>query len=289
MDKSLPTAAPQVAWHSLTPEDSLQRLQSDSGGLTAAEAEARRTRFGPNRLPRRAATTVLVLYLHQFKSPLVYLLLAATVVSLVIGDWTDAVFIFAVLQINAVIGVLQEWKAEHSAAALDQMLETAVVALRDGRAQQLPTTDLVPGDVVLLASGSMVPADLRLLEQQELLLDESLLTGESLSVEKDAGVLLTEATPLAERRNLLFAGSVILAGRACAAVVATGAETQIGRIAEALAAPDVALPPLIRRLEKFSRTIGIATVAAICVIAAVHGATSSCGPYRRSKGSAPAP
>ena len=263
-------ALPRAAWHALSPEESLRHLDSSGSGLSTAEAEARLARYGENRLPRRETTPAVVVYLRQFKSPLVYLLLAATVVSLGVGEWSDAAFIFVVLQVNAVIGGFQEWKAERSAAALDRMLQTTAVVQRDGVPQRIDTAKLAPGDLVRLESGALVPADLRLLSQQELSVDESLLTGESLPVIKDAAAVLQEAAPMAERCNLLYGGTTVLTGRASALVAATGAQTQIGRIASALAAPDQAPPPLIGRLEQFSRWIGIATVVAIAVLAAVQ-------------------
>ena len=261
---------PRGAWHALTAENTLQSLEGSPQGLSAEEAAARLARYGENRLPRREGTPVATLYLRQFASPLVYLLLAATVVSLFIGDWTDAVFIFVVLQVNAVIGVAQEWKAERSAAALDRMLQTMATVVRGGQPRSVPATELVPGDMVRLESGALVPADLRLIRQQELSVDESLLTGESMPVDKDPEAVLPEAAPMAERCNLLFAGATVLTGRAQAVVTSTGAETQIGRIASALAAPGQAVPPLIHRLEQFSRWIGIATVVAIAALAAVQ-------------------
>ena len=262
--------APRGAWHALTAEEVLRLLESDHGGLSSEEAAARLARYGENRLPRRDTTPPFVVYLRQFKSPLVYLLLAATVVSIFVGEWSDAIFIFIVLQFNAVIGGLQEWKAEQSAAALDRMLQATAVVLRDGVPQRIDTAQLVPGDVVRLDSGTAVPADLRLLGQQELSVDESLLTGESMPLPKDAEAVLHEAAPMAERSNLLFAGTTILTGRARAVVASTGAQTQIGRIATALAMPDQARPPLIARLEQFSRWIGIATLVAIGALAAVQ-------------------
>ena len=263
-------ASPRGGWHALTAEEALRSLATTRHGLGSAEAAARLERHGENRLPQREATPLWIVYLRQFKSPLVYLLLAATVVSLAVGEWTDALFIFLVLQSNAVIGGFQEWKAEHSAAALDRMLLATAVVLRDGQARRLDTAGLVPGDVVRLESGARVPADLRLLGQQDLQVDESLLTGESLPLPKDASAVLHEAAPMAERRNLLFAGTTVLVGRAQAVVAATGSETQIGRIAAAVAAPDMPAPPLIGRLEQFSRWIGVGTVAAIAVLAAVQ-------------------
>ncbi len=261
---------PRGAWHALSAEEAVGRLEASRSGLTAVEAEARLARFGENRLPRRETTSAYIVYLRQFKSPLVYLLLAATVVSLFVGEWSDAAFIFVVLQVNAIIGGLQEWKAERSAAALDRMLQNTTVVLRDGMPQQIDTARLVPGDLVRLESGARVPADLRLLGQQELSVNESLLTGSDSPVTKDATALLHEAAPMAERCNLMFAGTTVLAGRAQALVAATGADTQIGRIASALALPDEALPPLIGRLEQFSRWIGIATLVAIGGLAAVQ-------------------
>ncbi|MEO3428679.1 HAD-IC family P-type ATPase [Pelagibius sp. CAU 1746] len=261
---------PRGAWHALPAQAALDVLGSGHGGLTAQAAAERLARYGENRLPHRETTPPFVVYLRQFKSPLVYLLLAATVVSLIVGEWSDAAFIFVVLQLNALIGGVQEWKAEQSAAALDRMLQATAVVLRDGVAARIDTAGLVPGDVVRLESGTAVPADLRLLHQQELAVDESLLTGESLPVIKDAAVVLHEAAPMAERINLLFAGSTVLTGRAQGVVAATGAHTQIGRIATALAAPDPTQPPLIGRLEQFSRWIGIACLVAIAVLAAVQ-------------------
>lgn len=259
-----------TAWHTLTQSEALAAQKVDSEGLGAEEAGRRLASQGPNLLPRPAHAGPFVLYLRQFKSPLVYLLLAATVVSVFVGEWSDAVFIFAVLQLNAVIGALQEWRAENSAAALDAMMRNRVVVLRAGSVREIDAADLVCGDIVRLESGGRVPADLRLLSQQELAVDESLLTGESLPVEKDAEMLAPAAAPLPERRNQLFAGTTVLTGRALALTVACGSDTQIGLIARSLARPDQAAPPLIARLESVSRLIGFATLAAIALLAAVQ-------------------
>jgi magnesium-transporting ATPase (P-type) len=195
------------------------------------------------------------------------MLLAATIVSLGIGELADAGFIFVVLWVNAAIGATQEWKAQVSAEALDALISKTVVARRDGRPQEIDAQDLVPGDVVQLASGDNVAADLRLLWGRELTVDESLLTGESTPVAKDAARELGPEPSLAERHNMLHAGSSVLSGRALGLVAATGRLTEIGRIAEALARGETTPPPLVRRLERFSRVIGVATIVLIGILA----------------------
>ncbi len=261
--------APYV-WHTLTGEDALRALACTTAGLSEAEAAERRAVFGANVLPRRKHTSVFAIYLRQFKNPLVYLLLAATAVSLGVGDMTDALFIFLVLQANAAIGAYQEWQAETNAESLDLLVQKFAVALRDSLPRQLDAADLVPGDIVRLGSGAMVPADVRLLEMQELSIDESLLTGESLPVEKDSAAVLAVDAPLGDRRTMLYAGTTVLSGRATGVVAGTGRETEIGRIAEALATGPAPPAPLVARLARLGRVIGVATMVLIGLIAAVQ-------------------
>jgi magnesium-transporting ATPase (P-type) len=255
------------AWHALTASEVLAHLAAGEGGLSEDEAAARRRRVGPNELPRAARDGLIRIYLRQFKNPLVYLLLGATAVSLGVGEFTDAAFIFVVLQSNAAIGTYQEWTAAASAAELDALIRNVVVALRDGTPRQVDAAELVPGDVVKLESGTLVPADLRLLAGWEVTVDESLLTGESTPVTKDAESVLTPAAPLVERRNMLFAGTTVLLGRVTGVVAATGAATQVGRIAAALVSEGAAPPPLVARLEQFSRVIGFVTLGLIALLA----------------------
>ena len=257
-----------VAWHSLPRAALLAELAASEAGLRSADAKARRARYGPNRLPRAQRPGLLRVYLRQFKNPLVYLLLAATIVSLAVGEMLDAVFIFIVLQINAGIGTVQEHRAASSADALSKLIRHTTVVLRDGLRHSLDAEDLVPGDLVQLESGALVPADLRLLTDHGLTVDESLLTGESVPIAKSAAATLGQDTALAERVNLLHAGSTVLAGRASGLVVATGAATAVGKIAAALAESDEAPPPLVRQLERFSRNLGVATMALVVAIAA---------------------
>ncbi len=258
------------AWHALPADEALALLGVSEAGLDTAEVEARRAMFGPNVLPRRERVGVLAMYLRQFKSPLVYLLLIAAAVSLGVGELTDALFIFIVLQANAIIGTYQEHRAEVSAAALDALVPNFAVVVRDGAPQRIDARDLVPGDIVRLVSGALVPADLRMLAAQEFAVDESLLTGESVPVEKDASTLAAADSALIDRDNMLYAGTTVLSGRVTGAVAATGAATEVGQIAAALARREVAQPPLVARLARFSRRIGIITLVLIGLIGAVQ-------------------
>jgi Ca2+-transporting ATPase len=251
-------------------EEAVAALEAVPGGLTETEAADRRAEFGPNTLPRPKPQSTLVIYIRQFKNPLIYLLLAATAVSLSIGAFSDALFIFAVLQINATIGTIQERKAELSSHALDRMIPNTVIVRRDGRRGQIDSTELVPGDMVILDAGARVPADVRLIGVYEAHVDESLLTGESVPVYKDAAQVLPELTVPGDRRNMLFAGTTVTNGRAEGVVTQTGAHTEIGRIASALKTERPAPPPLLVRLKRFTRAIGAIVVAAIAALAAVQ-------------------
>jgi magnesium-transporting ATPase (P-type) len=253
-------------WHALGRQDALAQLATNRQGIDGEEAARRLAVHGPNVLPKPKAPSLALVYLRQFQSPLIYILVAATVVSLVIGEWLDALFIFVVLQLNAAIGTVLERKAQTSAQALDAMIEIRATVVRDGVRVQVDSRDLVPGDIVHLDSGALVPADLRLLADHELQVDESLLTGESVPVEKSAAAVLADDALLAQRRNMLFAGSTVDSGRAEGVVAATGTATEIGRIAEALAVAPAAPPPLIVRLERFTRAFGVIIIAAIAVI-----------------------
>lgn len=263
-------AGGDVAWHSLTGDESLAQLGATQAGLDEKGAEARRAVAGRNILPRRRRPSLVALYLRQFRSPLVYLLLAAVAVSLGIGEWVDAFFIFVVLQVNAAIGTYQEHQAEISAEALHALVPNMAVVLRDGAPCRIEAEELVPGDIVRLTSGVLVPADLRLLKTDRVTLDQSLLTGESESVEKNASVVGEFAVALAERMNMAYAGTMVSSGRASGVVVATGIRTEVGQIVEALAGGSFVEPPLTANLERFGRLIGITTLGAIGLIAFVQ-------------------
>ncbi|WP_048145320.1 cation-translocating P-type ATPase [Methanosphaerula palustris] len=258
-----------IAWHVFDRTTLLERLRSNAAGLSDEEAARRRQRFGPNRLPERAPPSLLLLIFNQFKSPLIYILLIAAGISLAVGDATDTVFILIVVLVNTAVGTIQEWKAEQSAHALRSLLTTSSTILRSGRTEEVPAEDLVPGDVVLLESGRRLPADLRLLEAQNLWIDESLLTGESVAVEKGTGEGLPPETPVADRWTMAFAGSTVTSGRTAGIVVATAGYTQMGQIATSIAQVEGAKPPLVLRMEQFSQKIIIAVVGAGALLGAI--------------------
>lgn len=256
-------------WHTLPPSEVLEAWHSGPEGLTSAEAERRLAHYGPNQFPTRAAPPLWEIFLRQFLSPLIYILLAAGIVSILIGDLKDTIFIFIVILINAVLGAYQENRAEQSAAALRTLLTVTTRVRRDGRVQQRSAEDLVPGDVVLIESGDRVPADLYLLTATNLAVDEAFLTGESEAAIKTAAITLAPETPVADRDNLAYAGSTVTTGRAVGVVIATGTHTEIGKIAEATARGEEVKPPLVIRMERFSRWISVAVLVAAGALVAI--------------------
>ncbi len=239
-------------------------------GLSREEAERRQQRHGSNELPQRARAGLLKIIARQFTDPLIYILLIAAAVSLATGNSASAVFICAVLLINAAVGAFQESQAESSARALEQIVRVRPRVLRDGEHQEIDATELVPGDIVLLQSGAAVPADLRLLESNNLQADESLLTGESSAVAKGADDNLDAGTPLAGRSNLLHSGTAVVSGRGKGVVARIGAATEVGGIAQSLATAAAGTPPLVLRLRRLTRWIALLTLAAIAVLAAIQ-------------------
>ena len=269
MESDLTPSTDHAAWHALGADDALSRLESSAQGLSTEEARRRRKRYGPNLLPESGPAPLWRIVLRQFVSPLIYILVAAAVVSLVIGDVKDAAFIAAVLAVNAVIGAYQEAQAERSSHALRTMLRIHARVERDGEVRDAPAEELVPGDVVRLESGNRVPADVRLLTAQGLESDESLLTGESLAVAKDVHWTGADETPLADQRNMAFAGSLVTRGRAKGVVVATGLDTQVGQLAVDVLAAGGGKPPLLVRMERFTNYVAVGTLVAAAVIGAL--------------------
>ena len=255
--------------HTLTTDKLLEAMAASPRGLDHAEAARRLEQYGSNALPQTKPPGPLRVFLHQFTSPLIYILLAAAVISIAIGEWSDAIFILAVLLINAAIGTSQEYSAERAANALNRLVASRSRVLREGDIYEIDTETLVPGDLVLLESGDRIPADLRLISCHDFETNESLLTGESLPVRKMADVKFDEDTSLADRRNMVFAGTLVNRGRGRGIVVTTGLETELGHIAADVLSQRPAKTPLLIRMETFTRKVGLLVGAAVVLMAVV--------------------
>lgn len=254
------------AWHTSYLPDVMLALNTTEGGLCENEALARLQKWGPNKLPQQYPPPLAWIFLRQFRSPLIYILLFAAVISMVIGDSKDACFIVIVLAINAAIGSYQEWHAEQSSHALKKLLQIRAYVIRNGEVREINAEEVVPGDVVWLESGNRVPADIRLLIGKGLEINESLLTGESLSVLKDPAWTGDESVILADRRNMAFAGSIVTSGRAKGVVVATGMATSVGQLALDVLGSVGGKPPLLVRMEKFTHFIAATVLVAVAII-----------------------
>ena len=258
-----------LAPHTQSSEQLLAELDTAATGLTQAEAVLRLELHGPNALPQKKPPGLLAVFIGQFRSPLIYVLVFAAFVSVFIREFSDAIFISAVLLLNAVIGTAQEYSAQRSADALQRMMTTRVRVLREGEAYAVDSEVVVPGDIVLLESGERVPADMRILESHNLEVDESLLSGESLPVDKQAQALLDADTVLGDRANMVFAGSLVNRGRAHCIAVSTGISTELGSIAKSVTGDAGAKAPLQERMERFTRRVAIFVGYAIIVMAAI--------------------
>ncbi|MCZ7687275.1 MAG: HAD-IC family P-type ATPase [Sandaracinaceae bacterium] len=241
-------------------------------GLDLLQLDDRRERFGPNALRPRERARWLELLASQIHQPLVYILIAAGVVTAVLQEWVDAGVIFGVVVVNALIGFVQESKAVRAIEALARSMSTEATVVRAGVRRRVSSVELVPGDVVLLASGDRVPADLRLLRARELRVDESALTGESVAVTKQPGRLARE-TSLADRTNMAYSSALVTHGTATGLVVGTGHDTEIGRIEQLIATAEILATPLTRKISSFSRVL-------LVVILALAGVTFAVGALR---------
>ncbi|SFI85194.1 HAD-IC family P-type ATPase [Albimonas pacifica] len=250
-------------FHALTAEAALRALDAPAGGLTSDEAARRLTRHGPNALPEPPRRGPLLRFLAQFRNVLIYVLLASAAVTAALQHWVDAGVILAVVLVNAAIGFIQEGRAEQAMEAIRVMLAPRAAVLRDGRRATLDAADLVPGDVVLVEAGDRIPADLRLLEARGLKVEEAILTGESVPVDKAVAPVPAEAA-LGDRASMLFSGTIVAAGTGRGVVAATAGNSQIGRIGALLSDVEALTTPLLRQMDLFARwlTLFILAVAA---------------------------
>jgi Ca2+-transporting ATPase len=258
-------------WREDTPEEVLQRLDSGPGGLDEGEAQKRLQEYGKNELKEEGRVTRLEIFIRQFKSVLIFILLFAAILSFLVQEYFDFLAILIILLFNAILGFIQEWQAERAIEALKQMLGLKTVVIREGQEREIEAFLLVPGDVVVLKTGSRVPADLVVLSSATLRVDEAALTGESVPVEKVAG-RCDAHTPLLECRNLLFMGTTIVNGHGKGAVVATGMETEFGKIAGMTQAISGERTSLARKMDRLGKQLGIMTVG-IATLVVIIGIT----------------
>lgn len=258
----------EVIWHHLPVERIFKLLKSGMEGITQDEADLRLAQFGPNEVEVRKKKGPLYQFAKQFASPLIYVLLAAAVLTFILREYIDMAVILGVVLANAAIGFIQERKAEHALESLSRMLVPEATVLRNGLSRVISSRELVRGDVVLLKAGDRVPTDLRLFYEKNLRADESVLTGESAVVEKNTQPLELEDIPLADRRNMVFAGTLITQGLGRGVVVATAGDTQIGRISELIRESRKMATPLIRKMSHFGMVMSVViTVVAVFTFA----------------------
>ncbi len=256
-------------WHSLKVNEIFEKLESSPTGITSSEAKQRLGKFGLNELAEKKGETPLQMFLQQFKDFLILVLIAATVVSFLIGETIDALVILLIVVLNAILGFTQEYRAEKALAALKKMVSPTATVIRNGRQHKIPASTLVPGDVILLETGEKIPADIRLVEVANLKVSESALTGESEPVTKIVGEISGEKT-LGDRRNIAYMGTTITYGRGKGVVCATGMGTEIGKIAEMIQTVEKEETPLQKKLEKLGKQLG-AIVLILCTIIFVVG------------------
>lgn len=257
-----------TAWHTKSPDEVLELLQVTTAGLTPEEHAARLAKYGPNELPTQKSDTLLTIFLKQFKSPLIYLLMAAAGLMVVVGETKDAYIIAAVLLFNAIAGTIQAGRAQNTLNALRSMAKTSATVIRGGTLSIIDDTGLVPGDIIKLTEGDKVPAGARLIEVKNLRVEEAALTGESEPVSKHLEVLENSQLQISEQKNVVFKGTLVVAGSATAVVTATGLNTVVGHISQQMLAIDTEIP-LQKQIARLSHIIIYIVLAISVVIFAV--------------------
>lgn len=253
-------------WHSLFLDEIFKQMKSSPEGLGAKEADARLKTHGPNVLPKERRNSKLRLFLSQFNSPLMYILITTVFISFALGHYSDTILICIVLLINTTVGFYQENKANNSLLALSQMVRIRAKVLRDGQEKEIDSENLVPGDVILLRSGDKVPADARIIEERNLKVNEASLTGEWQAVRKDAGAILGEDVPVSERVNMVLMGTIVEEGETKAMIVGTGLGTQFGEVVSLLKQEKETKTPLQKKITSLSKLTGAFVLSVISVI-----------------------
>jgi len=255
------------AWYALSLPDVLARLHvGASQGLTLAEVETRHQRYGPNQITERGGRGRLQIFLSQFTGLLVVILIVAAIVSVLVGDRKDAIAILAIVVLNAILGFVQEYRAEQAMAALKQLAVPVVRVRREGETREIPATELTPGDIVLLEAGNLAPADGRLVESANLRIQEAILTGESEPIEKVTAAVSGADLPLGDQRNMTFMGTTVTYGRGLMVVTEIGMSTQLGRVADMIQGVESSTTPLQRRLDQLGRGLALAALLLVGVI-----------------------
>ncbi|TVQ44563.1 MAG: HAD family hydrolase [Saprospirales bacterium] len=246
-----------VNWHTLSPEESIELLESDpKNGLSTELITQRLETYGKNKLPEESGTHPIIRFFKQFHNILIYVLIVAAVVTAFLGHWIDTFVILAVVLLNAIVGYIQEGKAEKAIEQLQKMLSPTANVIRNGRREEIPAEDLVPGDLILLKSGDRVPADLRIIDANNLRIEEAMLTGESNAAKKNTSVV-DEKAVLGDRSSLAFSGTMVTYGRGRAVVVGTGLQTELGKIRDMISGVQKITTPLLRKMDDFAVKLSI--------------------------------
>jgi Ca2+-transporting ATPase len=256
-------------WHSMDIEEAIEQLKTKETGLSQAEVQKRLQQYGTNELQKEKGISPIRMFIEQFKDILIIILLIATGFSIYLGEPVDAIVIIAIVIITAVLGFFEEFRSEKALEALKKMTAPTAMVLRDGHEVKIQTSQIVPGDIILLYAGDRVPADARLIDSFNLRADESSLTGESSPVNKNA-VTAREDTPINDRQNMAFTGTVVVYGRGKAVVTSTGMDTEFGKIAKMVQATPTEQTPLERRLTSVGKWIGVLSVS-VCLVVALIG------------------
>lgn len=259
-----------MTYHQQTTEKTIEKLGTSLKGLSAEEAGRRLAKYGPNELLEKKKKTALAMLLGQFTDFMILVLMAAAIISGFIGEPADTIAIIVIVALNAIIGFVQEYRAEQAMAALKKMAAPNATVIRDGGAREVPAAEIVPGDVVVLEAGKIAPADMRLIETANLRTEEAPLTGESVPVEKQTEPLNEERLPVGDRKNMAYKSTAVVYGRGKGVVVATGMETEIGKIAALIQEEEDVKTPLQKRLARFGKKLAIA-ILVICGVVFAAG------------------